>query len=99
MKQAIVIGSGIGGIASALRLRAKGYDVSVFEKNAYTGGKLSEIRLGSYRYDAGPSLFTLPEQVDELFDLFGENPREHFNYKQLDTVCNYFWDEKTQKIK
>ena len=93
MKQAIVIGSGIGGIASALRLRAKGYDVSVFEKNAYTGGKLSEIRLGSYRYDAGPSLFTLPEQVDELFYLFGENPREHFNYKQLDTVCNYFWDD------
>jgi phytoene desaturase len=93
MKQAIVIGSGIAGIASALRLRAKGYDVSVFEKNAYTGGKLSEIRLNAYRFDAGPSLFTLPEQVDELFYLFGENPREHFNYKQLDTVCNYFWDD------
>lgn len=93
MKQAIVIGSGIGGLASALRLRAKGYNVTVFEKNAYTGGKLSEIRLGPYRFDAGPSLFTLPEQVDELFHLFGENPREHFNYRKLDTVCNYFWDD------
>lgn len=93
MKQAIVIGSGIGGIASALRLRAKGYDVSVFEKNAYTGGKLSEIRIGAYRFDAGPSLFTLPEQVDELFRLFGENPRDYFNYKKLETVCTYFWDD------
>ncbi len=93
MKQAIVIGSGIGGLASALRLRAKGYNVTVFEKNAYTGGKLSEVRIGSYRFDAGPSLFTLPEQVDELFELFGENPRKHFTYRKLDTVCNYFWDD------
>jgi phytoene desaturase len=96
MKSAAVIGSGIGGIAAALRLRAKGYAVIVYEKNSYTGGKLSEIRLGNYRFDAGPSLFTLPEQVDELFHLFGENPRNHFNYRKLETVCHYFWDDGTR---
>jgi phytoene desaturase len=93
MKIALVVGSGIAGLAIALRLRAKGYDVKVFDRNPYTGGKLAELRLGSYRFDAGPSLFTLPEQVDELFSLFGENPREHFNYMQLPCVCNYFWDD------
>ena len=93
MKTALVIGSGIAGLAVALRLRAKGFEVKVFDRNAYTGGKLAELRLGAYRFDAGPSLFTLPEQVDELFTLFGENPREHFNYVQLPCVCNYFWDD------
>jgi phytoene desaturase len=93
MKIALVIGSGIAGLAAALRLRAKGFRVNVFDRNAYTGGKLAELRLGAYRFDAGPSLFTLPEQVDELFKLFGENPRDHFNYVQLPCVCNYFWDD------
>ena len=93
MKTALVVGSGIAGLAVALRLRAKGFEVKVFDRNAYTGGKLAELRLGAYRFDAGPSLFTLPEQVDELFSLFGENPREYFNYVQLPCVCNYFWDD------
>lgn len=82
MKKAIIIGSGIGGIATALRLKAKGMDVQVFEKNDYPGGKLSSFKMGKYRFDAGPSLFTMPNYVDELFELFGENPRIYFNYKK-----------------
>jgi phytoene dehydrogenase-like protein len=81
-KKAIVIGAGIGGIAAAIRLRKKGYDVCVFEGNAYPGGKLSQFSLGDYRFDAGPSLFTMPNLVDELFVLCGENPRDHFNYSK-----------------
>jgi len=92
---AIVIGAGIGGIATAIRLACKGYEVSVYDRNAYTGGKLTEIREGNYRFDAGPSLFTLPEQVDELFRLAGENPRDHFNYERLSDTCHYFWDDGT----
>ncbi|MEM9986388.1 MAG: NAD(P)-binding protein, partial [Bacteroidota bacterium] len=68
MKQAIVIGAGIGGIATSIRLAVKGYQVSVYEANAYPGGKLSEILVGDYRFDAGPSLFTLPDQVEALFE-------------------------------
>lgn len=90
-----VVGAGIAGLASAIRLRAKGYAVTVFDRNPYTGGKLTEVRQGDYRFDAGPSLFTLPEQVDELFQLAGENPREHFNYIKLEAVCHYFWDDGT----
>ena len=66
-KKALVIGSGIAGIAASIRLAIKGYHVEVFEANAYPGGKLSEIVLNGHRFDAGPSLFTLPDQVEELF--------------------------------
>lgn len=95
MSKAIVIGSGIAGIATALRLRAQGRDVHVFESNAYPGGKLTEIRNKGYRFDAGPSLFTMPKLIDELFLLFGENPRDHFNYDALDVSCNYFYADGT----
>ena len=81
-KQAIVIGSGIAGIATSIRLACQGYSVEVFEKNEYAGGKLSSFSLGDYRFDFGPSLFTMPHFIDELFELAGENPREHFQYKR-----------------
>lgn len=94
-KQAIVIGSGIAGMASAIRLTQKGYSVSVFEANAYAGGKLTTLELGNYRFDAGPSLFTLPYLVDELFEESGKNPREYFTYRQLDILCHYFYEDGT----
>lgn len=95
-KKALIIGSGIAGIAAAIRLAVKGYAVEVFEANNYPGGKLSEIILGGYRFDAGPSLFTLPEQVDALFRLAGKNPEDYFEYEKLDVACNYFWEDGTR---
>ena len=96
MKQAIVIGAGIAGIASAIRLSVKGFAVKVYEANAYPGGKLSQIEVGGYRFDAGPSLFTMPQYVDELFLLAGKKPLEFFDYKRLDTLCNYFYEDGTR---
>ena len=96
MKKAIIIGSGIGGIATALRLRSMNYDVTVFENNNYPGGKLASFDLGPYRFDAGPSLLTMPHFIDELFILFNENPRDYFNYKKKDISCRYFWDDGTK---
>ena len=95
-KSAIVIGSGIAGMASAIRLAKKGYIVSVFEANNYPGGKLTEIKLGSYRFDAGPSLFTLPEQVEELFDISGLDVSQYFEYRKLETTCEYFYPDGTK---
>ena len=94
-KKAIIIGSGIAGIAASIRLSLKGYHIEVFEANSYPGGKLSEIEIEGYRFDAGPSLFTLPEQVDELFRLGGKIPEEHFEYDKLDVTCQYFWEDGT----
>ncbi len=94
-QKAIVIGAGIAGIASAIRLSKKGYTVSVIEANNYPGGKLTSLPLGEYRFDAGPSLFTLPYLVDELFELSGKNPRDYFSYRQLETLCHYFYEDGT----
>lgn len=67
MKTAIVIGAGVAGLAAAIRLRVKGYGVKVFESNAFVGGKLHAFTDAGFRFDAGPSLFTLPQYVDDLF--------------------------------
>ena len=88
-----VIGSGIGGICSAIRLKNQGFNVNVYEKNDYPGGKLSTFKLGDFRFDAGPSLFTMPHLVDELFAISNENPRKFFNYKKKKIHCKYFWDD------
>jgi len=91
-----IIGSGIAGLSAALRLRSLGYEVTVFEAHTGPGGKLDEISQEGYRFDLGPSLFTMPQYIDELFDLFNENPRDHFNYLKKETLCNYFWTDGTR---
>ena len=96
MKKAIVVGSGIGGLATSIRLACQGFQVTVFEANAYPGGKLTAFSLGKYRFDAGPSLFTMPHFVSELFELAGENPTEHFAYKKKEIACQYFWEDGVQ---
>ncbi len=90
-KKAVVIGSGVAGLAVAVRLAVRGFEVVVFEKNDKAGGKLTELRTGGYRFDAGPSLFTMPQWVDELHEIAGENPQDHFRYNRLPVVCKYFW--------
>ena len=96
MKNAVVIGAGIGGIAAALRLSKKGYKVTVFEANDYPGGKLSAFSLGDYRFDAGPSLFTMPQYVTELFEIHGEKASNFFTYQKKKIACQYFWEDQTQ---
>ncbi|MGB6151056.1 MAG: 1-hydroxycarotenoid 3,4-desaturase CrtD [Pricia sp.] len=93
MGKAIVIGAGIGGIATALRLRASGYQVEVIEANTYPGGKLHAIHLEGYRFDLGPSLFTMPHLVTELFALFDLDAKPAFQYIQKTNICNYFWED------
>ena len=94
MKKAIIIGSGIGGLAIALRLKYKGYHTTVFESNEYAGGKLHAISMDGYRFDLGPSLFTLPYLVDELHQLFPEH-QVPFTYLKKEVGCNYFWEDGT----
>jgi phytoene desaturase len=94
--KAVIIGAGIAGIASAIRLAVKGYTVEVFEANATPGGKLSEIHDGKFRFDAGPSLLTLPQYIDELFELAGKTPSDYFEYQKLDVVCKYFYEDGTK---
>lgn len=67
----IVIGAGIAGISTAIRLAVKGYEVEVHEKNEVAGGKMYMIEKNGFVFDAGPSLFTQPENIEELFRYAG----------------------------
>ena len=91
--QAIVIGAGIGGIAAAIRAAHLGYEVLVLEAAKTAGGKLSSFTENGYRFDRGPSLFTMPEYVDELFELCGERAADSFRYSRQEVVCRYFWPD------
>jgi phytoene desaturase len=90
-----IIGAGIAGIASAIRLANKGFKVTVFEANAYPGGKLSEISTNGYRFDAGPSLFTMPQYLEELFEISQKPIQTYFEYKKLDIAGCYFYEDGT----
>ena len=92
-QKAVVIGAGIAGLATSIRLRNKGYDVTVYEANAYPGGKLHQEDVNGFRFDMGPSLFTMPWLVDDLFLLCNKNPRDYFEYKRKEIICAYFWDD------
>jgi len=94
-KKAIIVGSGIGGIATSIRLANKGMDVTVFEKDERPGGKLNLVELGDYRFDLGPSLFTMPHFVSELFEISGKDPAKYFSYKEVELACKYFWEDGT----
>ncbi len=95
-KNIIIIGSGVGGLASAVRLSVAGHKVTVLESNDYVGGKLTAKTIGNYRFDMGPSVFTLPHLIDELTNLTQLNLK--FEYLKLDEVCHYFYEDSTELI-
>ncbi|MEO8711796.1 MAG: 1-hydroxycarotenoid 3,4-desaturase CrtD [Parafilimonas sp.] len=94
-QKAFIIGSGIAGIACAIRLAVQGFAVTVFEKNSYPGGKLFTFEKDDYRFDTGPSLFVQPQNIEELFTLAGEDIHEYIKYKPIDIACKYFYEDGT----
>jgi phytoene desaturase len=94
--KAVVIGSGVAGLASAIRLAVQGVDVVVYEKNGYPGGKIHSFESEGYHFDTGPSLFTQPQLIEELFLLAGEPIGDYFSYQQIPVSCNYFYEDGTR---
>ena len=92
-KKVIIIGSGIAGLAVSIRLKSKGYDVEVFDKNENVGGKLTDFYLENFRHDFGPKLFTMPNLMEDIFENAGVNTDKYFKYDKLDIACKYFWDD------
>ena len=81
---ALVVGAGFGGIAAALRLRAKGYAVTLVDRAPRLGGRAQVFERGGFRHDAGPTVITAPFLFDELFSLFGEARSEHVEFRALE---------------
>ena len=82
-----VIGAGLGGISAAISLKAAGYDVEVFEKNGQIGGKLNVMEKDGFTFDLGPSIFTLPQFFQDLFERAGKKMDD---YVQLDAVTPHW---------
>lgn len=91
MVQAVIIGSGIGGLATAIRLARQGIKVAVYESTDKAGGKIAERNDNGFRFDRGPSLLTLPSLVMELLD-----EDLHFPLRKLEILAQYFYEDGTR---
>lgn len=89
MKKALVIGAGVSGLASAIRLAARGYSVEVHESAESPGGKMGELHKDGFRWDTGPSLFTWPGLAEELFRFAGRSMSDYVPYRALQQITRY----------
>ena len=80
----IVIGAGFGGIAAALRLRAKNHKVTLIEKQNDLGGRARVFKKNGFTFDGGPTVITAPYLIFELFELFNKKPEDYIEIKPLD---------------
>jgi phytoene desaturase len=92
-KRTTVIGAGIGGLAAACLFAAEGHRVTVYEKNSTAGGKMQQLRKHGYRFDTGPSLFTMPFQLEKLFEQCGEKLENYLSYTDLEPLARYFFQD------
>ena len=94
--KAIVIGGGFGGIAAALRLRAKGYEVSLIDRCNGLGGRAQVFERNGFKHDAGPTVITAPFLFEELFALFGEKFADHVQLVPLTPWYRFHFSDNTQ---
>ena len=87
----LVIGAGFGGIAAALRMRAKGYSVTIVDRLQAIGGRAQVFQKGGFRHDAGPTLITAPFLFDELFELFDEKREHYLEFRPLDPWYRFYF--------
>ncbi len=91
----IIIGAGVAGTATAIRLAASGMEVTVYDKNPDVGGKLTLLQQDGFTWDKGPSLFTQPQNIEALFEVAGVSTDEFFKYSAQDIACHYFYEDGT----
>ena len=95
MKKAIVIGSGFGGLAIASRLKYRGYDVKLLEKQADLGGRARALSSNGFVYDAGPTVITAPYLINELFELHNEASTDYFELMKVKPFYRFLFSDKT----
>lgn len=93
-QKAIVIGAGIGGIATANILAKAGYEVDVFEKNDQLGGRAGLLEKDGFRFDTGPSWYLMPEVFAHYFSLFGKDVNKELDLTRLSPAYKVFFEHK-----
>ncbi|MGB0146853.1 MAG: phytoene desaturase family protein [Flavobacteriaceae bacterium] len=97
-KHVIIIGSGAGGLASAILFAKKGYQVSVLEKNKTFGGRGSVFNASGFQFDMGPSWYLMPDIFEHFFSLVGENINDYLDLKRLDPSYKIWFQEQEEPI-
>ena len=92
-KKIIVIGSGFGGLAASLRLKAKGYKVTLVEKHPDLGGRARVFKKDQFIYDGGPTVITAPYLFEELFSLFNKNINDYVEIVPLDLWYRFVFSD------
>ena len=92
----VIIGSGFGGIAAALRLKARGHKVTLVEKHSDLGGRARVFKRNGFTYDGGPTVITAPYLINELFELFNKNPKDYIEIKPLETWYQFVFEDKSK---
>ena len=92
-KKIIVIGSGFGGLAASLRLKAKGYKVTLIEKHPDLGGRARVFKKGNFIYDGGPTVITAPYLFEELFSLFNKKISDYVKIVPLDLWYRFVFND------
>lgn len=90
---ALVVGAGIGGIATAARLARSGYQVTVVEKNGKPGGRCDQLVRDGHRFDSGPTLFLMPEVFAETYAALGERMEDHLQLQRIDPTYRIHFDD------
>ena len=91
----VVIGSGFGGIAAALRLRAKKHNVTLIEKHNDLGGRARVFKKNGFIFDGGPTVITAPYLIYELFEIFNKKPEDYIEIKSLDIWYRFLFEDGT----
>ena len=94
--KSLVIGSGFGGIAAALRLKAKGHKVTLVEKQKDLGGRARVFEKNGFKFDAGPTVITAPHLISELFELFNKKSSDYLNITPLNTWYRFLFEDGYQ---
>ena len=89
----VIVGSGFGGLSAALRLKAKGHDVTLIEKHKDLGGRARVFEKNGFKFDAGPTVITAPYLINELFQLFGKKAEDYLNIKPLQTWYQFVFED------
>jgi phytoene desaturase len=89
-RKIIIIGSGFGGLSTAIRLAAQGHEVEIFEKLDKLGGRAYVFEINGFKFDAGPTVVTAPFMFDEIFEATGKRREDYFTLVQCDPFYRIF---------
>ncbi len=95
MSKVGIIGGGLGGLAAAATLAARGHDVTLFEKNAWLGGKAALLDEDGFRFDMGPTILTMPRVLERVFQEAGRDMADYLDLRRLDPQWRCFYDDGT----